>query len=341
MRGVVVGLGVMGQHHLRVLRSLGTEGVFVGAVVEPDRERRDSVVQSLAGCRSYATLEDALSSEELDFACIATPTELLPETAAEALGAGLHVLVEKPMAPDLARAQELLAFAETRPQVLVVGLVERCNPAVRALKDKLADGQAGHVLQMHARRLSPFPKRGSKPGVALDLATHDIDVMRFLIDAEVDRVYAETASAGGDREDLVCATMRFANGTTGVLECNWISPTKVRQLSVTCERGMFVVDYLSQDLTFFEHPTKATVWEPLRGLRGGGEGDMIRYAIERWEPLRLEWEGFLAAVRSGAGAPAGGAEGCAAVAVADAIRASGSEHTVVEPDQMLAVSALA
>jgi predicted dehydrogenase len=166
--------------------------------------------------------------------------------------------------------------------------------------------------------------------VALDLATHDIDVMRYLSDAGVERVYAETASlVGAQREDLVCATLRFEDGITGLLETNWITPVKVRQLSVTCERGMFVVDYLSQDLTFFEHPTRATGWEPLRGLRGGGEGDMTRYAIDRWEPLRVEWESFFEAARSGSTLPAVATDGFAAVSVADAIRRSGDENRVV------------
>ena len=96
-------------------------------------------------------------------------------------------------------------------------------------------------------------------------------------------------------------------------------------------RGMFVVDYLTQYLTFFEHPTKPTVWEPLAGMRGGGEGNMIRYAIERWEPLRVEWESFLAAVRTGDPPLAQGEDGYAALSVAEAIRSSGAQHELVAP----------
>jgi len=266
--------------------------------------------------------------------CIATPIDLLPSTTVQALEGGLHVLVEKPMAPSLAAGHELMAMADGTEQVVMVGLVERFNPAVRALKDKLSAGMAGRVVHMQARRLSPFPNRAMTPGVALDLSIHDIDVMRYLTDAEVERVSAETTTVGDHTpEDLLCATLRFTGGVTGLLETNWISPVKVRQLSVTCERGMFVVDYLSQDLTFYEHPTKPTVWDSLRGLRGGGEGDMIRYAIERWEPLRVEWEAFFSAVLDHATVAATAMDGCAALSVAEAIRRSSSEHVAVSPEE--------
>lgn len=335
LRGVVVGLGQMGQNHLRVLRSFSPGDVSVVAAVEPDRLRCETVLRGLPDCRGYETLTQAMADEKLDFACIATPVELLPAAASEALQAGLHVLVEKPMAPELGQAQELMALDERVSQRLGVGLVERCNPAVRALKEKLSSGQAGRIMQMHARRLSPFPNRSRMAGVALDLITHDIDVMRYLSGAEVERVFAETAGGGGGgTEDLICSTVRFKGGITGLLESNWISPTKVRQLTVTCERGMFVVDYLTQDLTYYEHPTKPTVWEPLAGIRGGGEGNMIRYAIARWEPLRVQWEGFLAAVQDGAPAPATAADAYAALSIAEAIKASGSQHELISPSQV-------
>ncbi|MGH2874005.1 MAG: Gfo/Idh/MocA family protein, partial [Solirubrobacteraceae bacterium] len=327
----VVGLGPMGRSHLRVLDSFADAGVSVVAVVDPDESRRDDVLRGRGECRGYDSLAAAAGAESLDFACIATPVQILSQTAAAALKAGLHVLVEKPMAADLAQARELLALAERIPQILMVGLVERCNPAVRALKEKLAEQHAGRIMQLTARRLGPFPNRGASAGVALDLAVHDVDVMRYLTNCEVKWVYAEAASIGQAEDDLLCATLRFDDDVIGLLETNWVTPVKVRQLSVTCERGMFVVDYLSQDLTFYEHPVKATVWDLLQGLRGGGEGDMIRYAIERWEPLRLEWEAFFAATRTGAAVPATARDAYEALAVAHAIHESGRDHAAVSP----------
>src|SRR5690606_38148027 len=132
----------------------------------------------------------------------------LPALAAEALAAGVPILVEKPLAATEEEALTMLADAERRGLLLAVGHVERCNPAVIELKRRLDAGQAGRVHQLHARRLSPFPQRDSMLGAALDLSTHDIDVMRYLTGHEVERVFAETAQRLHEaHEDQVCATL--------------------------------------------------------------------------------------------------------------------------------------
>jgi UDP-N-acetylglucosamine 3-dehydrogenase len=330
LRGVVVGLGVMGSHHLRVLLAL--EGAEVTAVVDPDLDRRALAARSRPGLLTYEHLGQALAEESFDFACVAVPVDLLVPCAHEALAGGLHVLVEKPTAPDEQQALAMIEDARARDLVLGAGHVERFNPAVLALKHKLDEGLIGRVYQMHARRLSPFPDRDSMRGVALDLATHDIDVMRYLAGAEVKRVFAETSQRYHERaEDLLCATLRFENDATGLLEVNWLTPTKVRELTITGERGMFRVDYLTQDLFFYEHPMQQTEWGALAGMRGPGEGDMVRYALTRREPLVVEWNAFLAAVRSGGPAPVDGHDGLAALSTARAIQEAGRTHEAVVP----------
>ncbi|HMJ03209.1 MAG TPA: Gfo/Idh/MocA family oxidoreductase [Conexibacter sp.] len=336
LRGLVVGLGVMGSHHLRVLSSL--DDVEVVAVVDPDADRRARAQSAHAHVHAHAALDEALAAHALDFVCAAVPVPHLAPTAHAALAAGLHVLVEKPTAPSEQEALELIAVAEERGLLLGAGHVERFNPAVIALKRKLDEGVIGRVHQMHARRLSPFPNRDSMLGVALDLATHDIDVMRFLSGSEVKRVFAETSQHYHEAaEDLLCATLRFDDEATGLLEVNWITPTKVRELTVTGERGTFRVDYLTQDLFLFEHPTQSNEWEALAGMRGGGEGDMVRFALERREPLRVEWEAFLAAVRDGGEAPVSGRDGLAALSTARAIQQAGRTHETVAPSYRAAV----
>lgn len=336
LHGVVVGLGVMGTHHLRILRSM--PGVRVAAVVDPDPERRARATAVSLELSSHASLPEALDAHELDFACVAVPVSQLVPSAYAALTGGLHVLVEKPTAPTEEQALALIADAGARGLLLGVGHVERFNPAVVALRDRIEEGLIGRVQQMHARRLSPFPNREGGRGVALDLATHDIDVMRYATGQEVERVYAETAGPlDTGSEDLLCATLRFEDGTTGLLETNWITPTKVRQLSVLGDRGMLVVDYLMQTLEFYEHPNRATEWDALAAVRGGGEGDMIRYALNRREPLHVQWEAFLAAVRSGGPAPVDGRDGLAALSTALAIRRSGDLHEPVVPSYRAAL----
>ncbi len=320
LRGAVVGLGVMGSHHARVLGSL--EDVELRALIDPDPARRPT----------HASLAEALAAEPLDFVCVAVPVEQLPVVAGEAIAAGLHVLVEKPTAPTEAQARALIAEAEARGVTLGVGHIERFNPAVRALKQKIDDGAIGRVLHVHARRLSPFPNRQGAQGVALDLATHDIDVLRYVTGQEVARVFAETAAPlSGSREDILCATLRLDDESMALLEANWMTPAKVRQISVLGEQGMLVVDYLTQDLMLYEHPTRATEWDQLAGIRGGGEGNMIRFALDRREPLRVQWEQFLAALRAGEPAPISGHDGLAALSTAHAISLAAERHETVVP----------
>lgn len=331
MRGVVVGLGVMGSLHARVLNAM--PGVELAAAVDVSEERRAAAALLYPQTRFHETLEEAIADQDLDFAAVAVPVEHLPVSAGVALGANLHVLVEKPTAPTEEQALALAQEAEQRGLVLGVGHIERFNPAVVLLKRKLEEGLVGRVMQIQARRLSPFPNRDAMRGVSLDLATHDIDVMRYVTGSDVTRVYAETERRlGHENEDMLCATLRFDDGTTGLLDVNWLTPTKVRQLSVTGEQGMLVVDYLTQELRFHEHPTRATRWDALASLRGGGEGDMVRYALERREPLRVEWELFLDAARRGEPAPVTARDGAAALSTARALQRSGATHEVVIPE---------
>ena len=330
LRAIVVGLGMMGSHHLRVLRSL--PGCAVVAVVDPEHEQRSRATPADGTVAEHESLRAALERHEADFACIAVPVDRLAPLAREALDAGLSVLVEKPLAATEAEAEALIGFAEERSLLLSVGHVERFNPAVLALAEKLRQNALGRIYQLHARRLSPYPERRRLSGVALDLATHDLDVMRHVTGNEVVRVFAETAQrSGAGIEDLVCASLRFEDESTGLLEVNWLSPTKVRELTVTGERGMLVVNYLTQDLRFFEHPRESTEWEALGLVRGSGEGDMVKYAIPRREPLVVQWEAFLRAMRNGGPAPVPGREGLAALSIAMAIRQSGREHEPVVP----------
>jgi predicted dehydrogenase len=336
LNGIVVGLGAMGSLHLRVLRSI--PDVRVAGVVDPDAERREGAVRLDDQCSAFETLDDALEALSIDFACLAVPAHLLPRMATQLVDLDIPVLVEKPLAADEDEGAELVARAEARGALLAVGHVERFNPAVRALKQRLDEGGLGPVYQLHARRLSPYPFRDSVLGVALDLGTHDIDVMRYVTGADVERVYAEVArrprpgsDAAGAPEDLVCGSLRLAGGTTGLLEVNWVTPRKVRELTVTGEHGTYVVDYLTQDLTHFANPRANISWDALNVVRGTGEGDMTRYALERREPLLVQWEDVLGAIREGRPPAVTGRDGLAALSTARALQRAGREHRPVAP----------
>jgi len=229
-------------------------------------------------------------------------------------------------------AQQLIDRARELGRQLMVGHIVRFSPAIQALKQKLAAGEIGRVFQVLCRRVGPFPARIRDVGVVVDLAPHDLDVMRFLIGADPVRVYAETERRiHTAHEDLMLGMLRFPDGVIGTLEINWLTPTKVREVLVLGERGMLRADDLTQDLYFFENSqANGELWGGLRQIKGVSEGQMIRYAIQRQEPLKAELQAFAQAVASGEQVPVTGEDGLAALRLALALVESGRSHQLVE-----------
>jgi UDP-N-acetylglucosamine 3-dehydrogenase len=322
IRALVVGAGAMGQLHVRAL--LSREDIATVALVEPDADRRDLVQRRLGRIRPYESLDRALEAETFDLAVVAVPIGAAAATIRPLLERRIAVLAEKPLAESSATARELADLAEANNTLLSVGYIERFNPAVQALREELGRGDAGAVYHVHTRRLSPFPDRSGMSGVALDVATHDIDVLRFVTGQLPIRVYAETEiRERGGSEDLLSASLRYANGITGLVEANWLTPTKVRRLTVTTERGMYDLDYLTQDLWLYERASGEAEWEALGVMRGANEGRTIRFALERREPLMVEHERLIDAIRQGGVAPVPAREAVDTLVVTEAILKSG------------------
>ena len=304
----------MGANHARVLAD--TEGIDLVAVADADPER---VAKATAG-RGAAGFPDAttlLRASQPDFISIVVPTGLHEEVALTCIAAGANVLVEKPIAATMDAARRVAAAATSAGVLLTVGHIERFNPAIRELKRRLMEGQGGRVLQLRARRVGPFPHRIRDVGVIHDLGPHDIDIMRYILDDEVERVYAEARShiATGN-EDLFAGMLRFRGGALGLLEINWLTPTKERTISVLCERGMFVADYAGQKLTFYENHDAVAREGALASV---SEGMVVQYPIVNREPLRAELESFRDAILAGTPPLVTAHDGMAALAVSEAL----------------------
>lgn len=305
LRAGVVGLGMMGRNHVRVWDE-AVSGVELVAVADPDR---GAVERATAGrrARGFEDIERMLAEEELDLVSVVAPTSLhLPATLA-ALRAGAHVLVEKPIAATRDEALEMMAAAESTGRMLTVGHIERFNPAIRELRRRLEAGELGRIFQVKATRLGPFPARIRDVGVVVDLAPHDLDVMRYLVGAEPIRLYAETERRiHTEHEDLFNGIIKFSNGVVGILDINWLTPTKRRSLTVTGEGGMYQADYISQDLVWFANPEAPLTWvNPGAGapISSVTEGEVTRFSIRRQEPLVVELTEFAKAVRDGGPPP--------------------------------------
>jgi UDP-N-acetylglucosamine 3-dehydrogenase len=326
LRAGVIGLGMMGRNHVRVWDE-AVEDVDLVAVADPDPK---AVERATAGrrARGFDDVDRMLAEEELDLVSIVAPTSLhLPVTLA-ALRAGANVLVEKPIAATSDEASEMIEAATAAGRMLTVGHIERFNPAIRELRRRLTDGELGRIFQIKATRLGPFPARIRDVGVVVDLAPHDLDVMRYLVDSEPIRLYAETERRIHTlHEDLFNGVIKFANGVVGVLDINWLTPTKRRSLTVTGERGMFLADYIAQDLVLWANPGATETWVNAGAgalITSVAEGEMTRYSIHRREPLAVELDEFARAVRDGGPPP---------VAPRDAVIALLLARTMVESAQ--------
>jgi len=286
LRAGLAGLGMMGRNHARVLRSL--EGVdFVGAV-----DAAGDMHGALANEPCYGTL-DELIEVGVDMCVVALPTEMHLQAGLQLAAAGVHTMLEKPLAMDGDECDELVAAFDAAGLVACVGHIERFNPALQALRTRLEAGELGQIFQIATRRQGPFPARIKDVGVIKDLATHDIDLTAWIASSPYEMISAQVAhKTGRAHEDLVAATGRLGNGAITNHLVNWLSPVKERMTVVTGERGCFMADTLTADLTFCANGEIPTVWEAVSAFRGVTEGDVIRYAIPKPEPLLVEHQAF-------------------------------------------------
>jgi UDP-N-acetylglucosamine 3-dehydrogenase len=330
-RLAVIGLGHMGQNHARVLKAM--DGVQLQAVCDQNSKAVESVSKKF-DVKGYESWREMLEKEQLDAAIVAVPTRGHLEVAQGAFGHGLHVLVEKPIATNLSEGRALVDAARRSGRLLAVGHVERFNPAVRELRRRMNTGDIGRVFQVHTRRQGPFPERVRDVGVVIDLATHDLDVMRTVLSSEVERLLAETEQRiHTDHEDMLNALLRFENGVVGVLQVNWLTPTKIRELSVLGEGGLLHVDYLTQELTQYKN-AEAESMDGERQLGGVSEGEVIHHAVAKGEPLKLELQSFVSAVRGEGKVEVDGEDGLRALHLAQALVASAQEGRMIGHDEL-------
>ena len=324
----VIGVGNMGKNHARVYWEIpSTE--LVG--IADTNETTASSIATRYSTKAYNDYRKMLDEQKPDAVTICVPTSKHLEIALEVVQRGIHLLVEKPIAFNVEEGKKIIEAAKKENVKLMVGHIERFNPAVIALKQHLANQELGHVFQVNVNREGPLPSRINDVGVVIDLAVHDLDIIRYVTQAEITRIYAETECGIHSKfEDLMSGLVRLSDGTVGTLLINWITPTKIREFFVTGECGMFKVDYLTQDLYFYENALlNGSQWETLGLLRGVHEGSMTRYHVDKKEPLRSEQESFLAAIRDEAPLVVTGHDGLRALELAQAIVTSGLEHRII------------
>lgn len=290
LRAGLLGVGMMGRNHARVLREV--DGIDLVAIADPGGDPH-----GVAGDLEVLPDIEALIEVGVDIAVVAVPTRFHEDAALKLADAGIHTLVEKPIAHSVAAGRRMADAFAAKGLIGAVGHVERFNPALQEMRRRLENGEIGDVYQIATRRQSTFPARIADVGVAKDLASHDIDLTSWVAQSDYSTVFAQTAhKSGREFEDMIAVTGRLANGIIVNHLVNWLSPMKERVTVVSGDRGAFIADTSTGDLTFYANGTIPLEWDTISSFRGVSEGDITRYAFAKREPLRLEHESFRDAV---------------------------------------------
>jgi len=297
LRVGVIGAGVMGSNHARVLA--GLPDVTLVGIVDPLPEHRVRATE-MVGCRAFAELDELLA-EGVDAVTIAAPTHLHHEIALICIARKIHILVEKPVASTVQEGRDIVDAARRAAVTLMVGHVERFNPAVAAIKQALSGED---ILSIGITRVGPFPPRMSNVGVVIDLAVHDIDLIRYFTESDIVEVQPQLSSAVAEREDIALLQFRTASGVLAHINTNWLTPFKARNVTVAT-RGKYVMgDLLTRQVT------------ECFGFKPDGSYSMRHLPVGHDEPLRAELIAFLDAVRTGNSPAVSGDEGVASLEIA-------------------------
>jgi predicted dehydrogenase len=311
----------MGAYHVETWERVAAAQLV--AVAEPD----EALARKRIGRRPIDWVADhrwLLERADVEAVCICAPSAQHARIALDAIAAGKHVFVEKPIATTLEDGLRIAAAARLARVKLMVGHVERFNPAVGKLAELIGQERVGRVFRVHSTRVGPLPQRVQDTGVALDLATHDLDLMQFVLDRDITSIYADGSRCmHPSQEDMIACLLRFGeDGPLGLLDANWLTPEKRREMVVIGEGGMLSASYLTQDVWFTESACAPTAWSDLARIRGDADGAAVRFALPRVEPLQAELEAFASCVLEDTPEPVSAQDGCRALAAALAVRDS-------------------
>jgi len=286
----VIGVGSMGQNHARIHSETGN----LGGVYDLDQAQSRKVAERF-GVRSFESVSSLMASIDAVDICSITTTH--HDIATRAIAAGKHLLVEKPFTGDALKAREICELAERKGVVLAAGFVERYNPIVGVAREAVRENRFGKVISFSSRRVSSFPARIRDVGVIMDLGIHDVDVLRFITGQEVKSVFALGGKEANQRfEDHANLLIEMQSGLVAFIEINWLTPMKVRKVSLTCSEGFVQLDYMDQSLEISSSITKD--FDVANAFHVPLECDVRKISVRKEEPLKLELSDFIQAIET-------------------------------------------
>ncbi|MCX9011802.1 MAG: UDP-N-acetylglucosamine 3-dehydrogenase [Candidatus Methanoperedens sp.] len=267
----VIGTGAMGQHHVRIYSEFPDVELVGIADIDSVRVNEQAARYKTKAFTDYREL----LKQDLDAVSIVVPTMMHKEVALAAIEAGVNVLIEKPIADTLESAAEIIESASSSGLKLMIGHIERFNPAVMKLKEIIDSGALGKVVSISTRRVGPYNPRIRDVGVIMDIGVHDVDVISYLYGMKVSEVYAVAGADIHSFEDHAAIILRFGHEYSGIVETNWLTPHKIRKLTAIGLKGVAYLDYIDQTVELHD------------------EGWIRKAKVEKSEPLRNELQYFI------------------------------------------------
>lgn len=311
----VIGVGGMGSQHARNFFEIKRTKLV--AVCDVDKKRAREVAKNFH-CSFYTDYKELFKKEEVDGVSIAVPTSYHFKVASYAIDFGRHVLVEKPITDNVVEAKKLIARAKRNNLILMVGHVERFNPAVVELKKYLKKGEIGRVVSLSAKRVGIYPPSILDTNIIVDLAIHDVDIFSFLLDKTTIKVWALGGKAlKSGRLDYAEILLSYKGSVHGTIQVNWITPVKIRNLAVTGTKGYIELDYINQKLRIYHSHYSRSFNTFGEFLVKFGRPDVVDVNIKKDEPLKRELCSFVDCIRYGRKPHVDGKVGLEALVVAE------------------------
>lgn len=292
----VIGAGNMGKHHARIYAEL--PNVTLAAICDSEAGRGEFLAQRY-GCLFYPDYKSMFAERQIDAVSVAVPTFLHRAVACDALDRGAHVLLEKPIATSLDEAARIIQTAQERNRVLMVGHVERFNPAVRRLAQLVHTKRLGDIISLNIRRVGGLPPQTKNANVVMDLAIHDIDIANFLMQESPLEVRGfKSKNIIDDQEDSAVIILKYAK-SSAIIEVNWVTPVKIRTLDITGTGAFARLDYVNQKITLYESnyerndPQYKDFNEFISKFHAP---DISQIGVPKVEPLKCELEEFITAI---------------------------------------------
>jgi UDP-N-acetylglucosamine 3-dehydrogenase len=294
LRTAVIGVGNMGRHHARILSEISTL-----VAISDSNEARAKEISDKYGCKSYSDYNTMLDNEQLDHVSIVVPTHLHKKVTLDVVGKKINALLEKPIATNIEDTNEIYEAVKNSGVKFTVGHVERFNPAVIKLKEILNNGELGEILSIMARRVGTAGSPVSYENIIVDLAIHDIDVVNFLLNRDRPDNAARFIGKSkiNNREDYADILMRHGN-TNVMIQVNWITPIKIRVLSINGSKAYAELNYITQDLKVYKIGYIKEYDNFGKFVLKYSKPDEVNIKVEKDEPLKVELKSFLDCIKN-------------------------------------------